>query len=81
MLDETDSGLDIDSIRIVAEGINKFRKNKDMGIILITHYKRILEYIQPDEVSILYKGKIVAQGNYDLAKRIENEGFEGVLSK
>ena len=78
LLDETDSGMDVDAIRIVAEGINKVKENKDMGIILITHYQRILDYLQPDEVSILFKGKIVATGGQELAKRIEKEGFEGV---
>ncbi|MSR86134.1 Fe-S cluster assembly ATPase SufC [Candidatus Woesearchaeota archaeon] len=78
LLDETDSGMDVDAIRIVAEGINKVKQNKDMGIILITHYQRILDYLQPDEVSILFKGKIVATGGQELAKRIEKEGFEGV---
>lgn len=78
LLDETDSGMDVDAIRIVAEGINKVKKNHEMGIVLITHYQRILEYLQPDEVSILYKGKIVAHGGKELAKRIEKEGFEGV---
>ncbi|MBI5797845.1 Fe-S cluster assembly ATPase SufC [Candidatus Woesearchaeota archaeon] len=81
LLDETDSGLDIDSIKIVAEGIEKVRKQKAMGIILITHYQRILEYLTPDEVSILYKGKIIQQGGKELAKKIESEGFEGIIKK
>lgn len=81
VLDEPDSGADVDVIKILSEGIEKVRKNKDMSIIMITHYKRILEYLQPDEVSILYKGKIIAQGDYELAKQIEKEGFEGVIHK
>ena len=81
ILDEPDSGVDRDAIEILSEGIERVRKNKEMGIIIITHYKRILEYLQPDEVSILYKGKIIAQGNYELAKQIEKEGFEGVINK
>jgi len=81
LLDETDSGLDVDAIRIVAEGIEKVRKNKDMGIIVITHYNRILDYLNPDEVSILYKGKIIASGGFELAKKIEKEGFEEVIKQ
>src|SRR3989338_3263907 len=81
ILDEPDSGVDRDAIEILSEGIERVRKNKEMAIIIITHYKRILEYLQPDEVSILYKGKIIAQGNYELAKQIEKEGFEGVINK
>ena len=79
LLDETDSGMDVDSIKIVAEGINKIKTKKEMAIILITHYQRILEYLQPDTVSILYKGKIVAEGGKELTKRIEKEGFEGIV--
>ncbi|MDP3918315.1 MAG: Fe-S cluster assembly ATPase SufC [Nanoarchaeota archaeon] len=79
LLDETDSGADVDAIKIIAEGINNLRKEKEISIIVITHYNRFLEYLQPDEVSILYKGKIIAQGTYDLAKKIEAEGFEGVI--
>ena len=79
ILDEPDSGADIDSLKIIGKGIEKIRANKDMSIILITHYKRILEYLQPDEVSIINKGKIIAHGNYELAKQIEKEGFEGLI--
>ncbi len=79
-LDETDSGLDIDSIKIVAEGINQVRKKNNMGIVLITHYNRFLEYIRPDHVSILSKGEIVASGGAELAEQIEREGFERVVT-
>jgi Fe-S cluster assembly ATP-binding protein len=72
-LDETDSGLDVDAIRTVAEGINKVKDR--MGIIIITHYNKFLEYITPDQVSILVKGKIVKQGGAELAKQIEKQGF------
>ncbi len=78
LLDETDSGLDVDAIRIVAEGINKVKK--DRAIIVITHYKRFLEYLQPDEVSILYEGKIIKQGDADLAHEIEETGFTGMIA-
>ena len=73
MLDETDSGLDTDSIRTVAEGINKVKGT--MGVMVITHYNKFLEYIEPDTISIIMKGKIVQQGGPDLAQKIEKEGF------
>ncbi|HIG92925.1 TPA: Fe-S cluster assembly ATPase SufC [Candidatus Woesearchaeota archaeon] len=80
LLDEADSGLDVDAIKTVAEGINLVRKTQqEMGIIIITHYNRILEYLHPDQVSILYQGKIIASGGYELATRIEKEGFEPVI--
>lgn len=80
LLDETDSGLDVDSIKVVAEGVNK-AKAKGMGVIVITHYNKFLEYLMPDEVSILYHGKIIAHGGYELAKEIEKDGFDGVIRK
>ena len=79
LLDETDSGLDVDAIKIVAEGILEARKKKEMGIIVITHYNRFLEYLNPDHVGVLYDGKIVASGGYELAKKIEQEGFGGII--
>ncbi len=78
-LDETDSGLDVDALKRVVESINTLRKRNDMGIIIITHYPRLLDYITPDKVSILCKGKIVAQGGKELAQTIEREGFEPLL--
>lgn len=80
LLDETDSGLDIDAIKIVAQGINALRQNKEMAIIIITHYNRFLQHINPDEVNVLYQGKIVASGKYELAHQIESKGFEGVIA-
>lgn len=80
ILDETDSGLDIDSLKLVCESVNKVRKN-DMGIILITHYNRILKFIQPDEVHIIYKGKIVKSGGKELAHDIEENGFKEFLKE
>jgi Fe-S cluster assembly ATP-binding protein len=74
VLDETDSGLDVDSLRLVCEAVNKVRSD-DMGIILITHYNRILKYLHPDEVHILYKGKIVKSGGKELAHYVEEHGF------
>lgn len=76
LLDETDSGLDVDAIRTVAEGVLQAHKEQDMGIIVITHYPRFLEYLKPDTVSVMIQGTIVAQGSYDLAKRIEKDGFQ-----
>ncbi|MBT7928795.1 Fe-S cluster assembly ATPase SufC [Candidatus Peregrinibacteria bacterium] len=74
ILDETDSGLDVDALKIVSEGINKFR-GVDKGILLITHYNRILEYVQPDEVHIMMDGKIVKSGGAELAHNVEKEGY------
>ncbi len=77
LLDETDSGLDVDAIKTVAAGITEARKQKEMCIIVITHYHRFLEYLQPDEVTILSQGRIAAQGGSELAEQIEKEGFGG----
>jgi Fe-S cluster assembly ATP-binding protein len=78
ILDETDSGLDIDALRIVAEGVNA-QLNPDLGILLITHYQRLLNYIQPDFVHVLAAGRIVASGGRDLAVRLEQEGYAPIL--
>ncbi len=80
VLDETDSGLDVDALRLVCDSINKVRTN-NMGIILITHYNRILKYLHPDEVHILYKGKIIKSGGKELAQYIEENGFNGLLEE
>lgn len=77
ILDETDSGLDIDALRIVAEGVNKLR-SEDNAIILVTHYQRLLNYIQPDFVHVLSKGKIVKQGGKELALELEEKGYDWV---
>ena len=74
ILDETDSGLDVDALRIVTKGINAF-KGEQKGILVITHYNRMLEYLQPDEVIVLVNGNIVATGGKELAAQIEKEGF------
>jgi Fe-S cluster assembly ATP-binding protein len=77
VLDETDSGLDIDALRTVAHGINEVRAERPaLGILLITHYQRILEHLTPDVVHVLLDGRIVATGGPELARRIEAEGFE-----
>ena len=75
ILDETDSGLDVDSLKIVANGVNKL-KGPDMGILLITHYQRILNYIIPDKVHIVVDGKIVKSGGKELALEVEEKGYE-----
>ena len=79
ILDETDSGLDIDALKVVAEGINRFRKGEDHGVLLITHYTRILRYVQPDFVHVFVGGRIVAEGGPELAEELEREGYEKFL--
>ena len=78
ILDETDSGLDIDALRIVAEGVNA-QLNPNLGVLLITHYQRLLNYIQPDTVHVLAEGRIVKSGGKDLALRLEEEGYGPIL--
>ena len=80
LLDETDSGLDVDAIKIVAKGINTARKKNDMGIILITHYNKFMQYIEPDVVSVISNGVIVKTGGKNLAEQIEKEGFGGLIN-
>ena len=78
ILDETDSGLDIDALRIVAEGVNA-QLNPDLGVLLITHYQRLLNYIKPDFVHVLAQGRMIASGGRDLALRLEEEGYAPIL--
>lgn len=78
VLDETDSGLDIDSMKIVAHGVNKLRK-KDNAVILITHYQRLLNYIQPDYVHVLYDGKIIKSEGKELALQVEDKGYDWLI--
>ncbi|MEK6476703.1 Fe-S cluster assembly ATPase SufC [Catalinimonas sp. 4WD22] len=77
ILDETDSGLDIDALRIVANGVNKL-KNKDNATIVVTHYQRLLEYIIPDYVHVLYNGRIVKSGTKELALELEDKGYDWI---
>lgn len=79
-LDETDSGLDVDSLRIVSDGVNKLRR-KDNSIVLVTHYQRILNYIVPDFVHVLYQGKIIKSGRKELALEIEEKGYDWILKE
>jgi len=76
ILDETDSGLDIDALRIVSEGVNRVRETGQTGLLLITHYTRILRYIKPDHVHVFVGGRIVQQGGPELAEQLEAEGYE-----
>ncbi|MBY8872610.1 Fe-S cluster assembly ATPase SufC [Micromonospora sp. PLK6-60] len=76
ILDETDSGLDVDALRVVSEGVNRVRDNGDTGLLLITHYTRILRYIKPDFVHVFVAGRIVEQGGRELADKLEEEGYE-----
>lgn len=76
VLDETDSGLDVDALRIVSEGINRYRDTANGGVLLITHYQRILNYVKPDFVHVFAGGRIVESGGADLAKQLEAEGYE-----
>jgi Fe-S cluster assembly ATP-binding protein len=80
ILDETDSGLDIDALRIVANGVNKLR-NKNNATIVVTHYQRLLDYIVPDYVHVLYKGKIVKSGGKELALELEAKGYDWIKNE
>jgi Fe-S cluster assembly ATP-binding protein len=77
VLDETDSGLDVDALKVVAEGVNRLQ-GPDMGVLIITHYTRILRYIRPDEVHVMFEGRIVASGGADLADELEAKGYENI---
>jgi len=79
ILDETDSGLDIDALRVVSEGVNRVRATGETGILLITHYTRILRYVTPDFVHVFVGGRIVEEGGPELAQRLEDEGYERYL--
>jgi Fe-S cluster assembly ATP-binding protein len=76
ILDETDSGLDVDALRVVSEGVNRAKENTDVGVLLITHYTRILRYIKPDFVHVFIDGRIVEEGGPELAARLEEEGYD-----
>jgi len=80
ILDETDSGLDIDALRIVGDGINRIMRAPDKAVLLITHYQRLLDYVRPDVVHVLADGRIVRTGGADLAHELEREGYAGVTA-
>ncbi|WP_404313401.1 Fe-S cluster assembly ATPase SufC [Agrococcus terreus] len=79
VLDETDSGLDVDALRIVSEGVNRIKGETQLGVLLITHYTRILRYIQPDHVHVFVNGRVAEQGGPELAERLEEEGYDRYL--
>ncbi|MBC7559667.1 MAG: Fe-S cluster assembly ATPase SufC [Dermatophilaceae bacterium] len=79
ILDETDSGLDVDALKVVSEGVNRVAASGEVGVLLITHYTRILRYIKPDFVHVFVEGKIVENGGPELADRLENEGYDRFL--
>ncbi len=81
VLDETDSGLDIDALRIVGEGINSIMRAPDKGVLLITHYQRLLDVVKPDRVSVLADGRIIQTGGPELALRLEDEGYDALVSE
>jgi Fe-S cluster assembly ATP-binding protein len=80
ILDETDSGLDIDALKVVSAGVNRYTAQGDRGVLLITHYTRILRYIQPDYVHVFVQGRIAEQGGPELAERLEAEGYDRYLN-
>ena len=80
VLDETDSGLDIDALRIVGDGINTIMRDSAKGVLLITHYQRLLDVVRPDKVHVLAKGRIVKTGGPELALQLESEGYEAVAA-
>ncbi|WP_282851978.1 Fe-S cluster assembly ATPase SufC [Gulosibacter sediminis] len=79
VLDETDSGLDVDALRIVSEGVNRVKGDTGMGVLLITHYTRILRYIKPDFVHVFVDGRVADEGGAELAEKLENEGYDSYL--
>ena len=81
VLDETDSGLDVDSLKYVAKGISKFAESKDKTVLVITHYKRILEYLEPDKVSVMIDGKITMEGDKSLVQELEQKGYSWIDKK
>jgi len=80
VLDETDSGLDVDALKIVSEGVNRAKENTGLGLLLITHYTRILRYIKPDFVHVFVDGRVAEEGGPELADRLEDEGYDRYVS-
>ncbi|MFC1598045.1 Fe-S cluster assembly ATPase SufC [Patescibacteria group bacterium] len=76
VLDEIDSGLDVDALKVVSDGVNRLRKDNGMGVVVITHYPRILKYLKPDKVHVLLDGRIVKTGSAELAEKIEEQGYD-----
>ena len=80
ILDETDSGLDIDALKTVSDGVNALR-SPDRGMLVITHYQRLLDHIRPDKVHVFAKGRVVKSGGPELAEQLEREGYDGILGE
>jgi Fe-S cluster assembly ATP-binding protein len=78
VLDETDSGLDIDALNVVANGVNTIAQTSDLGVLIITHYQRILHLVQPQRVSIMLDGRIVKEGGSELVEQLEREGYDWI---
>ena len=81
ILDEPDSGVDVDGLRIISDVIKKVKQENNTGYLIITHYRRILDYVNADKIHVLYKGRIVASGGMELAKLIDEKGYEGVIKQ
>ncbi len=81
ILDETDSGLDIDSLKIVSEGVKNFMKDENKSALIITHYRRILDYLNPDKVFVMKDGEIVSEGGKEIVDEIEEKGYGGLNGK
>jgi Fe-S cluster assembly ATP-binding protein len=81
VLDETDSGLDIDALNVVAHGVNTVAKASNMGVLIITHYQRILHLVQPSRVSVMYNGRIVREGGPELVEQLEREGYANIVKE
>jgi Fe-S cluster assembly ATP-binding protein len=78
ILDETDSGLDIDALKVVARGVQEVRSDRpELGVLVITHYQRLLDYLEPDHIHVLFEGRIVASGGMEIAAQLEKEGYDG----
>src|SRR5437763_2055643 len=80
ILDETGSGLDVDALRVVSEGVNRSREDSDVGVLLITHYTRILRYITPDFVHVFVAGRVVDEGGRELADKLEEQGYAAYVA-
>lgn len=79
MLDETDSGLDIDALKTVSQGINRYHDDTN-GVLLVTHYQRLLNYVKPDHVHVMYQGQLVKSGGPELALKLEDEGYDWIIN-
>lgn len=81
ILDEPDSGVDVDGLRTISYFINKLKDEMNVGYLIITHYRRILDYVKADKVHVLYRGKIIAEGGMELAKLIDEKGYEAIIER